>query len=88
MPRGGVWRSRGSDGPYEVPTSGNFSTLVVLPSFMVSRELADGRLKAVLPAHRRGRIGVYAVLATRRQLPLRTRLFIEHLAAHFADPRW
>lgn len=103
VPRGGEWRFRGSDGPYEVPTSGNFSTtdgsllreaavaglgLVVLPSFMVSRELADGRLKSVLPAHRRGRIGLYAVLATRRQLPLRTRLFIEHLAAHFAEPRW
>lgn len=103
VPRGGEWRFRGGDGPYEVPTGGNFSTtdgsllrevaaaglgLVVLPSFMVSRELADGRLKVVLPGHRRGRIGLYAVLATRRQLPLRTRLFIEHLAAHFAEPRW
>lgn len=103
VPRGAEWRFRGKDGPYQVPTRGNFSTtdgsllreaavaglgIVVVPSFMVARELADGRLKRVLPAHRRGRIGVYAVLTTRRQLALRTRVFVEHLAAYFAEPRW
>lgn len=103
VPRSAEWRFRSEGSPLRVPASGNFSTtdgsllreaavaglgIAVLPSFMAARELAEGKLKAVLPSHRRGRIGIYAVLATRRQLALRTRLFVEHLAAHFARPRW
>lgn len=93
------WRFRGDDGPHVVAASGRFATndgtllreaavagvgLAVVPSFMVARELAEGRLVPVLPSHRRGRIGVYAVVAARKQLPLRTRLFVDHLARYFA----
>jgi len=99
VPRAAEWRFHGDDGPYVVGAAGSFTTndgtvlaqaavagigIVVLPSFMVARELADGRLVSVLDAHRRGRIGVYAVFGARKQLALRTRLFVDHLAKHFA----
>jgi DNA-binding transcriptional LysR family regulator len=99
VPRELEWRFHGDEGPYVVGATGSFSTndgtllaqaavagigLAVVPSFIVARELADGRLVTVLPSHRRGRVGVYAVVGARKQLALRTRLFIDHLAKHFA----
>jgi DNA-binding transcriptional LysR family regulator len=103
VPRAGEWRFRGAAGPLAVPATGNFSTsdgsllreaavaglgIAVLPLSMVVDELRRGRLRRVLAEHRRGRVGIYAVFASRRQLALRTRLFIDHLVRHFAHPPW
>jgi DNA-binding transcriptional LysR family regulator len=103
VPRAGEWRFRGEDGPLAVPTTGNFSTsdgsvlreaavagmgLAVLPSSLVADELRAGRLRPVLTSHRRGRVGIYAVFTSRKQLALRTRLFIDHLVRCFATPPW
>ena len=103
VPRLAEWRFRGRGGLHAVPAAGNFSTsdgsllrevaiaglgLVVVPSFMVARDLREGRLRAVLANERRGRIGIHALFAARKQLPLRTRLFVDHLAKHFARPDW
>ena len=103
VPRQGEWRFRGPDGAFGVPAAGNFSTsdgsllrevaiaglgLAVVPSFMVARDVREGRLRAVLDEDRRGRVGIHALFAARRQLPLRTRLFVDHLARHFARPDW
>jgi DNA-binding transcriptional LysR family regulator len=103
VPRAGEWRFRGESGPLAVPTTGNFSTsdgsllreaavagvgIVVLPCSMVVDQIRAGSLRLVLGDHRRGRVGIYAVFASRKQLALRTRLFIDHLVRHFADPPW
>jgi DNA-binding transcriptional LysR family regulator len=100
----GEWRFRDTQRqPYVVPIRGNFSSsdgatlrqaalagvgVVVVPLFMVARDVADGRLELVLDGARRAEIGIYAVYATRRQLPARTKLLLDHLSAWFAAADW
>lgn len=101
--REGEWRFRGASGPYSVPTAGNLSSsdgtvlrraalagtgLCVLPLFMVARDVAAGRLELALEGQRRAEVGIYAVFASRRNLPARTKLLIEHLVRHFAAEDW
>lgn len=61
--------------------------LAVLPLFMVADDVAAGRAELVLDGQRRAEIGIYAVVAGRRQ-PLRVRRLIEHLRARFARSDW
>jgi DNA-binding transcriptional LysR family regulator len=100
VPAAGEWRFRGRDGrPATVPARGNFTVddggvlrgaalsglgLVVVPSFMVKREIAEGLLRLVLEGERRAEIGVYAVTAHRKHGSLRVRVFVDFLARHFA----
>ena len=103
VPRAGEWRFRGDTGPLTVPVAGNLATsdgtvlrraalagigLAVVPFFMVAADVADGRLELVLEGARRAEIGIHAVFASRRQLPVRTKLFLDHLGAWFAAPDW
>jgi len=96
--RDAEWRFRGKDGPLNVPAWGNFEAasgtvlrsaalaglgLAVLPSFMVADDVAAGRLALVLERQRRAEIGIYAVVAHRRQMPARVRAFLDFLSAHF-----
>ena len=62
--------------------------LAVLPSFMVVRDVAEGRLEVLLRGLRRTELGIYAVTATSRGLPLRTRTRVDFLRAWFAKPEW
>lgn len=62
--------------------------LASLPMFMVARDLAEGRLERVLEGARKAELGIYALFASRKQLPARTKLLIEHLATWFASPDW
>jgi len=92
------WRFRGKDGPLSVPARGNFEAgngtvlhraaleglgLAVLPSFMVAQDVAAGRLALVLEGQRQAEIGIYAVVAHRRQMPPRIRAFLDFLSAYF-----
>lgn len=52
----------------------------------VGADLAAGRLRAVLDEHAAPAVGIYAVIAQRRHLPLRVRLFIDHLKAAYGKP--
>jgi len=54
-----------------------------LPSFAASACLRDGRLERVLPQWRSGALTLYAAMPTRRQVPLRTRLFFDFLVQTF-----
>jgi len=54
-----------------------------LPSFAASACLRDGRLERVLPQWRGGALTLYAAMPTRRQVPLRTRLFFDFLVQTF-----
>lgn len=94
VPRAAEWRFR-----VAVPVAGSFTTtdgtvlrraalaglgLVVVPHFMVAADVAAGRLELVLEGARRAEIGIHAVYASRRQVPARTRLLLDHLATWFA----
>lgn len=97
------WRFRGVTGPLAIPTAGNLDAsdgsalrqaalahlgLVVLPHFMVAGDVARGDLELVLDGRRRAEIGVYAVFASRRNLPARTRALLEHLGSYFSAADW
>jgi DNA-binding transcriptional LysR family regulator len=51
----------------------------------VGDDLARGRLRAVLQEFAAPPNGIYALFLERRHLPLRTRLFVDHLKATFGD---
>ncbi|WP_394828757.1 LysR family transcriptional regulator [Pendulispora albinea] len=97
------WRFRGPGGAVIVPARGNFATtdgtvlcraaraglgLAVAPSFMVARDVAEGRLRTVLQDYPCSDIGIYALVAHRTYLPPRVRAFIDFLARRFARVRW
>jgi DNA-binding transcriptional LysR family regulator len=104
VPQTGEWRFRDAQKqPFVVPIAGNFRTtdgatlyraalagtgVAVTPLFMVARDVRDGRLELLLEGARKAEIGIYAMFASRRQLPARTKLLVEHLVAWFADPSW
>jgi DNA-binding transcriptional LysR family regulator len=62
--------------------------LAVLPKFMVSSELAAGRLVVVLDTLDAPELGIYAVYPETRRAPSKTRALVDLLAAHFKTPRW
>ena len=97
------WRFRGADSRVAGLGRSNFSTtdgtvlreamlaglgLAVLPFFMVAADVASGRAELVLDGQRSAGIGIYAVVASVRGLPLRVRALIEHLQKHFARANW
>lgn len=99
------WRLEGPDGPVTLrirsPLRTNSNEVVreaVLASvgialrstWDVGPELRSGALKVVLPAFRAShRVGVFAVYPSRRFLPQKVRVFIDHLAALYgAVPPW
>ena len=100
----GEWRFRDAQKqPFVVPVSSNFKTsdgatlryaaaagmgLAVTPLFMVARDVRDGRLELVLEGARKAEIGIYAMFASRRQLPVRTKALIDHLSNWFANADW
>ncbi|HLL23528.1 MAG TPA: substrate binding domain-containing protein, partial [Kofleriaceae bacterium] len=104
VPVTGEWRFRDAERrPFVVPVRGNLACsdgqsmryaaiagagLVVLPRFFVEADVAEGRLELVLEGARRAEVGIYALFASRKQLPARTKLVIDHLATWFAAPDW
>ncbi len=57
--------------------------IVGLPSFVAAGALGSGQLVRVLPAWRGQSLALHAALPTRRQVPARTRLFIDYLVEAF-----
>jgi DNA-binding transcriptional LysR family regulator len=104
VPAAGEWRFRDANRePYVVPVRGNLACdesetlrlaalaglgLFVAPLFAVARDVAAGRLELVLEGTRRAEIGIYAMFASRRQLPTRTKLLLDHLSAWFSADDW
>lgn len=97
------WRFRGATGPLAIPTLGNLNAsdgsvlrqaalahlgLIVLPHFMVAGDVARGSLELVLDGRRRAEIGIYAVFASRRNLPARTKALLDHLSGYFSVADW
>jgi DNA-binding transcriptional LysR family regulator len=55
---------------------------------MVARDVASGTLELVLDGRRRAEIGIYAVYASRRNLPARTKALLDHLSSYFSVADW
>lgn len=63
--------------------------IAVMPTFLCNRELASGKLLALLDGYRSEESAVYAIYPSRRHLPLRVRVFIDFLAERMGDsPPW
>jgi DNA-binding transcriptional LysR family regulator len=92
-----------ADGTYTVPIAPRFTAasgallrraaladmgLAVLPSFMVSADLAAGRLERVVATFHPETLGVYAIYPRARPVPAKTRAYVEVLVAHFRAARW
>lgn len=63
--------------------------IAMLPTYMVAPLLTSGELVVVLPDYTLKAMGIYGVYASRRQMPLIVRSFLDFLAARFGDePEW
>ncbi len=62
--------------------------LAVMPYFMVARDIVAQRAEILLEGHRDASVGIYAVVASARGLPLRVRSLIEHLQRVFSRADW
>lgn len=62
--------------------------IVLQPDFLVGPDLRAGRLVELMPAYRSLDLGVHAVYATRKHLPMKTRRLIDFLADAFEAPAW
>lgn len=62
--------------------------IILQPDFLVGPDLRQGTLVELMPEYRSIGMGVYAVYATRKHLPMKTRRMIDFLAGAFAVPGW
>ena len=99
---GDSWRLRGPEGEVTVKVGGNLRAnngdllcaaaragmgIVLQPEFLLSRDLAEGRLQRVLPAYDVTPSSLWIVYASRRYLPPKLRAFIDYLVEDFRrDP--
>ena len=101
---GDSWRFAGADGEAAVRISGSLRSnngdllraaalagvgVVLAPSFIVSRDVAEGRLEAVLTDYCPPGGGVYALQPPGRYVPAKVRAFIDFLAERLGpEPGW
>lgn len=63
--------------------------LAVLPTLMVSKDLAEGRLRPVLESSFAGvSLALYALYPQVRRAPHKVRAFVDLLVSYFRTPRW
>ncbi|MEM8796862.1 MAG: LysR family transcriptional regulator [Pseudomonadota bacterium] len=101
-----VWRMTGPDGSVAVKPNGMLKTnssevvreavlaglgIAFRSTWDVGPELADGRLKVVLPNYRGStNVGVYAIYPSRQYLPTKVRVFLDFLTSLYggSTPYW
>jgi len=98
-----LWSFTGPEGKISMKVSGNIRSnfgeslrhaalmghgITMYSINMVAEDLRAGRLAVVLPQYRPTELIVYAVIQGRKHLPLRLRLFLDFLIAHFKIPSW
>lgn len=100
----GFWHLHGPEGELNIPVSGSLRInddealsqavlgglgLALLPTFIVGKELQQGRLLEVLPGYVPVERAIYAVHLPNRHLPPKVRVFIDFLAGRFGEePYW
>ena len=62
--------------------------IVLQPDFLVGPDLRDGRLVELMPTYRSLDLGVHAVYATRKHMPMKTRRLIDFLVGAFQGEAW
>lgn len=62
--------------------------IIMQPDFLVHEALRKGELKQILKEYQGVELGIYAIYASRRQLPLKLRYMIDFLVASFNKPVW
>ena len=98
------WTFTGPDGKKSVRVSGSMRSnfgeplrhaallghgISMHPTYMVSHDIKENRLKTVLAAYQPSGLDIYAMYPSRRNLPGRVRLFLEYLRERFhANPEW
>ena len=99
-----TWRLRGPEGDITVPISGNLRLnddealsaavlgglgVALLPTFLIGRELHEGKLRAVLSDYVPSERHIHAVYLPNRHLPAKVRAFIDFLLERFSpQPYW
>lgn len=58
--------------------------IVLQPVFLVDEALRSGALVEVMPAYRSVELGIYAVYPTRKHVPPKVRLLVDHLAGRLS----
>jgi DNA-binding transcriptional LysR family regulator len=62
--------------------------IIMQPDFLLYDALRAGSLVRLLPDYQAVELGIYAVYASRRQMPLKLRYLIDFLVAAFQAPVW
>jgi len=62
--------------------------IVLQPDFLIGPDLRNGALVELMPAYRSIELGVHAVYATRKHMPMKTRRLIDFLVEAFQAPAW
>ena len=98
-----VWQLRRDGRSVSVAVGGNISAneasllveavragagIAMLPMYQIGPLLASGELVRVLPEYALDVMGLYAVYASRRQLPALMRSFLDFLVERFASPEF
>lgn len=60
--------------------------IIIQPSFITSRAIAQGQLKILLPELEPKPLGLYAVYAHRKLLPYKIRCFLDFIDGYFGNP--
>lgn len=58
------------------------------PRYMVESALRAGDLRVVMPEYRPEGLDIYAIVQSKRHLPYKVRLFVEHLRRWFREAEW
>ena len=100
---GDDWRFSGPDGDVAVRVQPRIRTnsgdtcriaaledqgIILQPDFLVGPDLKAGTLVELMPDYRSIELGIHAVYATRKHLPMKTRRLVDFLADAFAVPAW
>lgn len=62
--------------------------VILQPTFLVERDLAEGALVELMPEYRAPELAIYAVYPTRRHVAPKVRALVEFLAERLAGARW
>ena len=102
QPGSNVWTFRGADGKFEVQASGSLFAdsaaalpsaaaaglgVILAPSWLIECDLAEGRLKEVLPDYQvvPDAMPIYAIYLQQRHLAPKVRAFIDFLVERFRE---
>ena len=100
---GNDWRFDGPDGEARVRVQPRMHTnsgdtcriaalqgegVILQPDFIVGEDLRRGDLVELMPEYRSIELGIHAVYASRKHLPMKTRRLVDFLVEAFARPGW